>query len=305
MIPTPEATVGAVLSLRSGAESVVQYVPPTGAVNDVWHLSGGLAPVLGAQEGVIASKFKGLMAPGKPITQQTARADGDVWLDTVYDPMEIDFTATIYGNTPWSFRSIHGSWFDSWSMYAAGRLNWFTANRGEWWCYVRQGKEIGDELTLGPGPIGSQSYAWVAKTEGIPFWRSFDSTDKWDPQTASASGFVRLLNRGAIPSWPTYIAQGPFALLTLGDGLSGATVTFGPLAAGQAVKIVTQPNERSIVEITTSTNLYSLLSGRFATPLPGVGDKPSWARIPVSITGATPGVTSIVAAVTPYRLWPE
>jgi hypothetical protein len=52
--------------------------------------------------------------------------------------------------------------------------------------------------------------------------------------------------------------------------------------------------------------LYSLLSGRFTTPIPpkAEGEVPVTSHIPVTITGG--GADSkVVAAVTPYRRWPE
>lgn len=305
-VPQPEVTVGAVNDLLEGRKSIVWYTPP-GATSpaDVWHLNGGLSPVLGAQEGVTASKWKGLMAPGKAITQQSARQDGDDWMDTVYDTLEIDFTADIFARTPERFRAIHGQWFDDWTMdVPGGRIDWFTTTRGQWWIPVRLGKELSDELTFSPGYMCSASYPWVARTEGIPFWRTFDSTDEFIPTASTASGFVKLQNRGNRKSFPRYVFQGP-GTITVGDGLSGAVAKFGPLTAGQSVIIDTAPNRRSIREITTNANLYPKLTGRFNTPLDPVGDKPVVAAIPISITGATVGVSKVAASVTPYRNWPE
>lgn len=303
VVPTPEVTVGAAQALLGGSESIVSYVSPDG---DVIYLNGGLAPVLGAQEGFSASKWKGLQAPGKPIESQGARQDGADWDDTVYDPLEIDFTVDIYGHTPTSFGLLHQFWFDAWSMLrSGGRIVWFTTTTGEWWINVRQGKEVSDELTFDPRPAGSASYQWVARTEGLPFWQSFDSTCEVLPTSATFSGFARLLNRGNLPAWPRYLLQGPFTKVTIGDAQSSGVVTFGPLAANQVVLITTMPRKRSVVELTSSTNLYPLLSGRFSTPINPVGTKPIWTSIPVSFTGATPGVTKCVAAVTPLRTYPE
>jgi hypothetical protein len=52
--------------------------------------------------------------------------------------------------------------------------------------------------------------------------------------------------------------------------------------------------------------LYSLLGGRFTTPIPGKyeGVPPVEAHIPVKIDNAAPD-TRVVAAVTPMRSWPE
>lgn len=295
--------MGAVNNLLLGAQSVISYVSPTGAV---WPLSGGLSPVLGAQSGVTATKWKGLHAPFKPVVQQGAREDGDDWRDNTFEAAEIDFTVDIYGSTSDEFRQINQRWFDSWSPYApAGRLIDFTRTTGEWWVPVRLGKEIGDELAFAPAEAQSATYQWVARTDGIPFWRSFDSVSEFLPTAASSTGFFRLLNRGNLPSWPRYLLQGPFTLVTVADAVTGAPVSFGPLAAGQSVLITTKPSVRSVQELTTSTNMYPLLKGRFSTPLPGVGLSPSFANIAVSITGAVPGVSKVTASVTPYRTWPE
>lgn len=297
----PEVTLGATQALLAGRESVVSYVSPSG---EVWPLSGGLAPVLGAQEGVTGSDWKGLMAPSKIIEQAGAREDGATWRDTVHDPLEVDFTANMWGHTPESFRTIHRSWFDSWSDRDPGRLVWFTTTAGEWWLPVRLGKEITDQLSVAPGYAQSAKYAWVARTDGLPFWRSFDSADEVPITASSVHGFVRLINRGNLLSSPRFICQGP-GTFTFTYGAQ--KVAFGPLKAGQTAVVTTQLAKRGVVELTTSENLYPLLKGRFTSlwQMPGVGLRPDYVAFGIQVDGATPGLTRAMAAVTPYRNWPE
>lgn len=53
--------------------------------------------------------------------------------------------------------------------------------------------------------------------------------------------------------------------------------------------------------------LYGLMQGRFANPLPGIeeGQPPTLARIPVQIRSGVAGKSRIVGALTPMRTWPE
>ena len=53
--------------------------------------------------------------------------------------------------------------------------------------------------------------------------------------------------------------------------------------------------------------MYSLLNGRFTQPIPGTqeGQNPTVSYIPVGIAGATPGVSNLITAITPQRVYPE
>ncbi|MBO0878927.1 MAG: hypothetical protein J2P17_00770 [Mycobacterium sp.] len=304
--PATPPTTMAVNSLLSDDLSVVTWVGWDGSI---WPLAGGVAPVPGAQSGAYLVDVKGLMAPVKHLNKQGARQDGADWVDAVWDVLELDLTVDITGTDPASFRRSMRGWMNSWSTKQTGRLCWWTSQSGEWWINLRLGKEVGDVLKNAPAMMNHQQIAWVARADDNPLWASFDSTSEQtstsatvlhDPNGVTAPGFLPLWNRGDQEGWPRYLVQGP-GTFTIGNNGDIGSVTFGPLTAGQQALITSLPNKRSIKDLQTGVNLYSLLSGRFSSSVaPGAS-----VHVPVSVTGATAGHTSIQASLTPYRKWPE
>lgn len=163
-----------------------------------------------------------------------------------------------------------------------------------------------------------------------------------------ATGYVPLTNIGDQPAWPRYLVYGP-GTFTIGDGLSGNSVTFGPLLENQIALLTTLPRLQSVTDLSpvqapivgsatdtlittlidfvTNNNipplleeflsvfgilppqnapLYSLLNGRFVTPLDPMLTQigPQTAYIPCSISGGN-AASKIIGAVTPLRRWPE
>lgn len=295
----------AVQCLLSEDMSVMTWVDCNGVR---WPLSGGLAPVLGAQEGVILEDVKGFMAPFKHLSQTSARQDGVDPLDTVYDPLELDMSINVGAFTPNNYRAIWRQWVDGWDPKRTGRMVNYTQFSGEWWVDLRLLKENQDLLSRGPARHTVQKFMWAAKAD-FPFWKSFDSTSQlvanstntWvDPLGINPPNFLSSWNRGNQDGWIRYIFQGP-GTLTIQDADGKGPYVFGPLAAGQSVLITTEPRRRSIVELTTQDNLYPLLKGRFQASVPAG----KVAKIRASVTGAQAGRTAITSALTPYRNWPE
>lgn len=287
--------------------SVVTWV---GADGSRWPLSGGMSPSIIVQDGVILTGgLKGLMAGWKHLDQASAHQDGTTWLDTVWEPAEVDLPIIIAGQSPAAYRSMQRQWMNSWDPKTTGTLFWWSSSFGEWWLTLRMLQEPGDALKTNPAFQTSAQFTWSARAD-MPFWSSFDSlsslvagsaTNLVDPNAINPPNFLPLFNRGDQSGWPRYLAQGPFTKLTIGDANSGATVSFGPIAANTTVLITTLPRIQTVTNLTTGQNLYPLLSGRFQTPIPaGQG-----IRIPCTVTGATTGVTQINAALTPLRKWPE
>ncbi len=313
-VPSPPTRL-ATNRLLTGDESMVTWI---GYDRSRHWLSGGLEPHPAVDEGVIIKDLKGLMAPFKMLDQQGARQDGVDWKDAVWEPAEIDFTVTVFGQSPNGFRRAQKAWFDSWDPKKQGRLVWFSRYSGERWVDLRLLKEPGDQLKNTPAMIGVQEYTWAARAD-MPFWTGADSTSTLIASNAttlantdgvSAPNFLPLWNRGDQDSWPRYLINGPLTKITIGDGLTAAQVTFGPLTAGQQVLITTLPRIRSVIELTTQTNLFPLLQGRFQSPIPATDDaripvSQRTVHIPVTVTGATSGVTEISGYCTPYWKWPE
>ncbi|MFF0498529.1 hypothetical protein ACFYU5_19140 [Nocardia aobensis] len=303
--PATPPTVMAVNSLLNDDFSVITWVGWNGAR---FPMAGGVAPVPGAQNGVYLTSVKGVMAPVKHLTKQGARQDGDDWVDALWDAMEIELDIDITGTDPASFRRSARGWLNSWDTKRTGRLSWWTSQSGEWWTDCRLGKEVSDPLKNAPAMMNHLPLNWIARSDS-GLWQSFDSTSEQmatdattlaDPNNITPAGFLPQWNRGDQDGWPRYLVQGP-GTFTIGNNGGVGSVTFGPLTLGQQALITTLPNRRSITDLQTGVNLYSKLSGRFSTSVaPGAA-----VHVPVSVTGAQAGVTSIQAALTPYRKWPE
>lgn len=293
-------------NLLTRDESIVTWIGVDGSIHP---LTGGVAPMPHVQDGVAVQTWKGLMAPFKMIDQQSARQDGATWLDTVWEPLELDFKIVVFGRTPMAFRQAQAGWMNSWDPKLQGKLVWYSRYSGEWWLWLRQLKNVTDEMKTGPAITGAQSYSWAARAD-VPFWQSFDSTSSLVAsdaatlanQAGGTANFLPLWNRGDQAAWPRYIIQGPLTQITIQDGLSSGVVQFGPLAAGQTALITTLPSKRNVIDLTSGANLYPLMNGRFDNPIPA---SPTGIHIPVSVTGATANTTQINAALTPLRKWPE
>lgn len=321
-------------------DAFISYV---GYEGTTFHISGPLAPILGAQDGLQMLTISGLHAPFKHLDSQGARQDGTTWYDSVYDPCEIDMVVETSGVTAASSRRIIASWMGAWDPRKLGKMCWFTPERGEWWCNVRLNKNMPDQLTQSHYRSGKQRFTWSMRNDDA-FWRSVDCVNTF--AGADASGFIALSNMGDQDAWPRYLCYGP-GTFTFGDGPTN-TVTFGPLGAGQIALITTLPRLRTVVDLSPSapaqllnqfqefisalinfaTNnnvppllqefesffgiqppqgvLYSLLNGRFTTPIPPMLEQigPTTVNIPITISNGSSD-SKVIAAITPQRRWPE
>lgn len=303
LTPTSPPSQLALQSLLGGMDSLVTWV---GTDKSVWPISGGLAPRPPVGEGVQLLDIKGLHGPMKHIDQQGAHQDGATWLDAVYDVAEIDMTISVFGKDQVGRRRQFRRWLNSWEPKKTGRLWWFTADAGHWWMDLRLLQEPRDVLK--GGDAASQQFAWSGRGD-FPFWVSFDSmstklvasnaTTLADPDGKAAPNFLQLWNRGDQDGWSVILLQGP-GDFTMGDNGGPRRITL-QLNAGELARINTLPNQRTVTEVNTGANIYPRLSGRFSTPIAAGAS----VRIPITVTGATPGVTSAVASLTPWRRWPE
>lgn len=306
-------TIWATQQLLTGDESIITWI---GVDGSIWPISGGVAPMIGAQEGVALADIKGLMSTFKHIDQQSARQDGATWLDTVWEPLELDFGVHVSGMTPSGYRAQQAGWMNSWDPKITGKFVWYSKSSAERWLWLRLLKEPSDQFKLASAMQGVQSFTWAARAD-VPFWQSFDSVSSLVASNATtltnpnggAVNFLPLWNRGDQASWPRYIIQGP-GTFTIGDGITSGQVIFGPLIRGQTALITTMPSIRAVTDLiqlsngtqVTGDNLYPLMTGRFDNPVPA---SPTGIHIPVTVTGATANVTQINASLTPLWKWPE
>lgn len=328
---------------RAALQQIDAQVTYIGHEGTKFYLAGPLAPVAGAQDGVVLPEGpRGLMPPIMHLSNQGARQDGVTWQDALFGAGEIDMTLETSTYDASRHRSVVRAWLGAWSTKKTGVLSWWTPEMGEWWCNVRQYKTVPD-IIADPRRT-RQKFTWTAQNDNA-LWQSVDSVSTFQ---GNGTGFLPLTNIGSEDAWPRYLCYGP-GTFTIGDGPSATSaVTFGPLLAGQIALITTLPRLRSVVDLSpnlppqalsqwqaflkglisfaTNNNvppllqqfeswfgilppqgvMYSLMNGRFTTPIPPKleGVAPTEAHIPISITGGNSG-SKVVAAVTPLRSWPE
>ena len=303
LTPNNPPTALALQSLLGGLDSIVTWVGTDGSVHPI---SGGLAPRPPVGEGVQLLDIKGLHGPFKHVDQQGAHQDGVTYLDSPYDAAEVDMTISVFGRDQVGRRRAYRRWLASWEPKKLGRMWWFTADMGHWWMDMRLLQEPRDVIKAGDAL--SQQYAWAGRGD-FPFWVSFDSmstkliasnaTTLADPAGKAAPNFAQLWNRGDQDGWPIMLLQGP-GLFVMGDNGGPRRITL-QLNTGELARVVTLPNQRTVTELNTGANIYPRLQGRFSTAVAAGAS----VRIPITVTGATVGVTSAIASLTPWRRWPE
>lgn len=149
----------------------VSYIGPNGAI---FNLAGPLAPVPGAQTGVVLRSFSGLVAPFTNLDLKGARQSGATYTGTVYDPLDLDLQLEFSATGPDEMRELIRAWIGAWDPTEAGILSVFTPDAGEWWCQVRMGKTIIDTFKKDYTWSGRQPFTWNCKGYGA-FWESVDS----------------------------------------------------------------------------------------------------------------------------------
>lgn len=239
-----------------GAQTMIEGVVPEiafkGTNGNIFHLSGGMAPTPGVQNGV-ALKMIGGIQPGFDLLDlEGARQDGTTNMGNVFNPAHIQMTLEATGKTPAEFRKVVRTWISEWTPPNVGTLSWFTRELGEWWMPVRQFRVLPDQLQTTPALHRRQVFNWSARGDNS-FWQGVDSTSQF--KTSDGEGFNKVTNLGSRPVWPRHLVVGP-GTFTIGDGPSternSSEVTFGPLHAGQRALISTLPRLRSVIDLSVS-----------------------------------------------------
>lgn len=167
----------------------ISYVGHDGSI---FHLSGPMSPIIGAQNGVALVSISGLHSPFTHLDNQGARQDGATWTDSVYEVGEIDMLVETSGLTPMQSRQVTAAWMGAWDPKKQGKLCWFSPERGEWWANVRMGKSFSDQVTS--ARTCGQRFTWTARNDDA-FWQSFDSVDTFRfNYTQAADGFNTVHN---------------------------------------------------------------------------------------------------------------
>lgn len=280
----------------------------------VWQLDGPLKPRPPLGEGVALEEIS-IKPIFKHIDQASAHQVGVTHQDTTWDAAEIEMGLTFRSGTRGGARTVFRRWLAGWNPDKTVRMAWYTSQLGNWWLDMRQLETMSDKI-----PTGAQTsfqMRWNARAD-FPWWRSDDSRSPvmtadssgnlvdpikaTHPLLAAPTNFMRVTNWGDQTAFPTHLLQGP-GVFKLGDNGGTGTVTI-PVQAGQLVYVTTDPAVQTVTEINTGANLYPLITGRFSQgvpPAPGGYE----IRIPISVTGSMPGVTSALTRLTPLRRWPQ
>lgn len=280
----------------------------------VWHIDGPLRPRPPLGEGVVLDEIA-IKPIFKHIDQASAHQVGVTRLDTTWDAAEFEMTLTFRGASRGGVRRVFRNWLAGWDPRGTCTMAWFTSQLGNWWIDLRQLEVMGDKIPA--GALESFQMTFNARAD-FPWFRSFDSRSPvmtadsggdlvdpiraTQPVLAAPTNFARVTNWGDQPGFPTHLLQGP-GTFNLGDNAGTGTVRI-PVQAGQLVRVVTDPPVQTVVEVNTGADIYPLITGRFSQAVPA---RPGGyeIRIPISVTGSTQGVTSVLTRLTPLRRWPQ
>lgn len=163
------------------------WITYIGVDGSIFYLAGPLAPVPGAQDGVVLIKHMGLMAPFEMLELEGARQDGATWTDAVYGVGEIMLGVEASGIAPQNVRNVVRQWVSAWNPRATGVLSVFTPDLGEWWAPVRLGKNISDIMNKDYTWSGRQPFVWNCKNYDAYWYGLADSTSSFAISYASAS----------------------------------------------------------------------------------------------------------------------
>lgn len=189
-------------------------------------------------ESVQVTDLKGLIPPWTNISQKGATEDGATYIDSLYDPIEVDITVRIRGRDGKHTRQVMRDWIAAWDAKQPGTLSWFDHYLGYWWAPVQLNKAPVDKLT--GGNWLPQSFIWPAIAYSA-FWRSYDcvdsfsfgninapGSDSFDTTTTTESEGITgwTIVYSALGGWLNETAQGAISVL----GLPIYTPTGGGMA---------------------------------------------------------------------------
>lgn len=182
------------------------WISYTGVDGTIFYLGGPMAPVAGAQDGLVLKKHMGLMAPFEMLELRGARQDGATWTDAVYDVGDIMLGLEASGIGPQNIRDVLRHWISAWDPKKTGILSVFTPDMGEWWANVRLGKNVSDQFDKDYTWSGKQTLVWSAKNYDA-YWYSVDSTSSFGADIVNVSeDFTKQSNVSTLgSSWTQFV----------------------------------------------------------------------------------------------------
>lgn len=149
-------------------------------------------------ESVQVTDMKGLVPPWQKISQKGATQDGETFITSLYDPIEVDLTVRIRGRDGSWTRRVQRDWIAAWDAIQPGELSWWSHDLGFWWAKVRWSKNPADKLT--GGNQLPQSFVWPAIAYDA-FWRSYDCVGSFGYEYAAVSDIFDEDNATGLTGW--------------------------------------------------------------------------------------------------------
>lgn len=173
--------------LMDGTDPNVWYTSPDG--KSKFYILGGMAPFPGipGQDGIVCNAWPtGLTPTFKHLDQQAAMQDGTTWQATVYDPMTPVLPLEAHASTPQGLSRLVSEWIGAWDPKNPGTLEYFTLDRGYWYCKPRLFKTWQDQENLSPRRALKKKLTHAIRVDDA-FWAGIDSTSEWGPTFADVS----------------------------------------------------------------------------------------------------------------------
>jgi len=282
----PTYPSGAVLpagsaNMLDGTDPNIRFTDATGTFK--FRLLGGEMPWPGIQDGIICTEWPRNLSPGfKHLDLQAAQQDGVTWTATVYDPAEVILPLQAHGNTPQAISKVVSDWIAAWDPKNPGLLEYFTFDRGYWYCQARLSKIWQDQIKQSPRRHLRQKLTHALRIDSA-FWQSIKSTStfgfNYQTQTVTLTATTTLTysgqTTGSISGSTTAatVQADLIALSNIGTGdVTVAGATGGPFT-------VTFPTSGTIgtsaALLTASHAKVSPITTGFV-PLTNIGDQDGW-----------------------------
>jgi len=277
-----------------------------------WDLLGG------TQGASLAPNAAGLHLPTwKQQVSTAARVPGRTYKGTVYEARKVDLNINIGDlwdapRTGRAWRQLDEAFWQSMSPEVSGRLLIRSDTGGYRFMDLRLEAAPDPAYQYDPALNGLGTYVVNLEADN-PFWKAFDvvRTFAYDvapsnyygggagtrgpPFYISASSSLSRAtasNPGDREAYARWTATGPG---TFTFGIGGHLTTLPTLAAGQQIRIDTDPNVSSVTDA-AGNNYWPFLGAHdFTFPIAAGMNRP----LSISVTGATYMVTSMQVAFTP------
>lgn len=143
----------------------------------VFNLMGGLAiPDRTLPERVELTDLKGLVSPWTVIDQKGASQDGVTFVDSLYDPIEVELSVRCVGRDPAHLRQVVRDLVSSIDNKQESELSWFTHYLGRWWAPVRWFKT--PDTPLAGLATNRQDLVLILRAD-TGFWQSYPHVDQF------------------------------------------------------------------------------------------------------------------------------